>query len=358
MTKLRSGPWRAIDLFCGCGGLSLGLRGAGFEVVAAVDNDPLSVSTYRRNHRHTLVVKKDIKEVDPRALMEELELEPGKLDLLAGCPPCQGFSILRTLNGSRRVDDPQNDLVFEFVRFVRVFRPKALMMENVPALNGDRRLKRVEKELKALGYKTEIRVLDAAEFGVPQRRRRMLLLAVLEEYGRPSFAPPVRDRRTVVNAIRWLWPPENSPDPAHNYPVRRTDRVLSLISRIPKDGGSRTDLSEEEQLECHRNFRGFGDIYGRMAWNAPAPTITTGCINPSKGRFLHPEEDRAVTLREAALLQGFPAWYEFDLTRGRYPTALLIGNAFPPKFAERHARSLLRQISGTPVGAWWSEEAV
>ena len=350
MTTLRREPFRAIDLFCGCGGLSLGLRHAGFKVVAAVDNDPLSVLTYRRNHPIE-PIKKDIRKVDPQDLMVKLESEPGKLDLLAGCPPCQGFSTLRTLNGNRRVDEPLNELVFQFVRFARVFRPKALMMENVPALHGDWRLTQVKKELKALDYEYDAQILDAAEFGVPQRRRRMILLAVQTKYGRPSFVTPLCDRRTVADAIRGLPSPKDSADPAHNYPVRRTDYVLSMIRRIPKDGGSRTDLPPEDQLKCHRDFNGFKDIYGRMAWNAPAPTITGGCINPSKGRFLHPEEDRAVTLREAALLQGFPASYEFDLSRGRYPAALLIGNAFPPKFAEHHARSLLQQLGGIATAA-------
>ncbi len=347
---VRREPFRAIDLFSGCGGLSLGLRHAGFKVVAAVDNDPLSVSTYERNHPIE-PIEEDIGKVDPQELMEELGLEPGELDLLAGCPPCQGFSTLRTLNGSRLVYEPLNELVFQFVRFVRVFRPKTLMMENVPALHGDWRLARVEAELDALDYNSDTQVLDAAEFGVPQRRRRMILLAVQKKYGRPSFATPLCDRRTVADAIRGLPSPKDSTDPAHNYPVRRTDRVLSMIRRIPRDGGSRTDLPPEEQLKCHRDFSGFNDIYGRMAWRAPAPTITSGCINPSKGRFLHPEEDRAVTLREAALLQGFPASYEFDLSRGRYPAALLIGNAFPPKFAEHHARSLHRQLDRTSTAA-------
>ncbi len=131
-----------------------------------------------------------------------------------------------------------------------------------------------------------------------------------------------------------------------------------MIRRIPKDDDSRTDLPPEEQLRCHRNFRGFNDIYGRMAWRAPAPTITSGCISPSKGRFLHPEEDRPVTLRDAMLLQGFPASYKFDLSKGRGPTAGLIGNAFPPKFAEHHERSLRRQIGGTPPAAWESGRGV
>ena len=124
--------------------------------------------------------------------------------------------------------------------------------------------------------------------------------------------------------------------------------MLSLIRRIPKDGGSRTDLPSSAQLPCHRNFDGFRDIYGRMAWRSQAPTITGGCINPSKGRFVHPEEDRAITLREAALLQGFPVSYEFDLSRGRYPVAQLIGNAFPPKFAEHFGKAIYRHLEEAP----------
>ncbi len=341
----RSRP-TAIDLFCGCGGLSLGLRRAGFKIVAAVDNHDLSVATYGLNHKRTLLIQDDIRSVDARVLMKKLGFESGELDLLAGCPPCQGFSSLRTLNGKRCIDEPMNDLVFEFVRFVQVFRPKSLMIENVPALLDDARLARVESELDDLGYKHDARILNAAEFGVPQRRRRMILLASCNDL--PLFASPVRCRRYVTGAIRKLPPPEVSTDPAHSYAVRRADHVMSVIRRIPKDGGSRTDLPIEEQLECHRDFDGFKDIYGRMAWSAPAPTITGGCINPSKGRFLHPEEDRAITIREAAILQGFPASYVFDLSKGCYPAAQMIGNAFPPKFAEHHARSLRQHLRKLP----------
>ena len=328
----------AIDLFCGCGGLSLGLRRAKFKVVAAVDNDPLSISTYRKNHRRTRLIEADIRSVDAHALMAELELEQGELDLIAGCPPCQGFSSLRTLNGSRKIDEPMNDLVFEFLRFVRVFLPKAIMMENVPALLNDVRLRRIERQLDKLGYAYQAKILNAAEFGVPQRRFRMILVGSI--VGCPPFASAIRRRRTVGEAIRRLPPPTASDDPVHDYPVRRTAHVLSLIRRIPKDGGSRTDLPEKAQLKCHQGFDGFKDIYGRMAWHEPAPTITGGCINPSKGRYIHPQADRSITLREAAKLQGFPKSYEFDLSRGRYPAARLIGNAFPPKFAEHHARSI------------------
>ena len=274
--------------------------------------------------------------------MTELDLRPGELDLLAGCPPCQGFSTLRTLNGGRRIEEPMNDLVYEFVRFVRTFLPKAVMMENVPGLLTDDRLAQIERELDGLEYSCDAKVLNAQDFGVPQRRRRMILIGL--RHGCPTFASPVLRRRTVAAAIRRLPPPSASEDPIHNYTVCRAEHVMALIRRIPRDGGSRTDLPEEDQLKCHQGFDGFKDIYGRMAWRQPAPTITGGCINPSKGRYLHPQEDRAITLREAAMLQGFPKSYKFDLSQGRYPAAQLIGNAFPPKFAEHHARSIHRHI--------------
>ena len=337
----------AIDLFSGCGGLSLGLMRAGFEVVAAVDNDHLAVSTYKRNHPDTKVMKRDIRGIRVKEFMRRLNLEPGELDLIAGCPPCQGFSRLRTLNGAREVLDTRNDLVLQFVRFVRTFRPKAIMIENVPGLMVDQRLETLRVRLGRLQYRTEARVFDAAKFGVPQRRRRMLLVGALGKA--PSF-PGESRRRTVSQAIRKLTVPEESSDPAHNYAVRRAVNVMSLIRRIPKDGGSRTELPADDQLECHKRLDGFRDVYGRMAWGEQAPTITGGCINPSKGRFLHPEQERAITLREAALLQGFPKDYWFDLTRGRYPTAQMIGNAFPPKFAEHHARAIYRHLDGMSDG--------
>jgi DNA (cytosine-5)-methyltransferase 1 len=329
---------KAIDLFSGCGGLSLGLHQAGFHVVGAVDADELASSTYKMNHPDTMVIHQDIRTVDPTKLMKKLRLKPGRLALLAGCPPCQGFSTLKTLNGRKTIDDPMNDLIFEFVRFIRAFQPKTIMIENVPALADDPRLVKFGKTLAAFGYRFRFDVFDAADFGVPQRRRRMILLAAKGE--RPEFAKPARNRATVTAAIRHLPRPALSADPAHNHVVRRADHVMALIKQIPVNGGSRKSLGESAQLACHKKVEGFTDVYGRMAWAAPAPTITSGCINPSKGRFLHPRQHRAITLREAALLQGFPETYKLDLTRGIYPAALMIGNAFPPQFAKRHAQRL------------------
>ena len=342
MRESKKAGFSAIDLFCGCGGLTLGLKRAGFNILAALDNDALSVETYRMNHQNVYIVENDIRSVDPAALMKSLNLNRRELDLLAGCPPCQGFSTLRTFNGNRQVDDSMNDLIFEFLRFARIFLPRALMIENVPALLHDERLGKVREEFEDLGYSCNAGVFDAERYGIPQRRRRMIFFAFR---GRcPPFGSPCREQGTVAKAISKLPSPEVSDDPMHNYKVRRSERVKTIISLVPKDGGSRKDVPDEYQLECHKKFKGFHDVYGRMSWNKPAPTITGGCINPSKGRFIHPEEDRSITLREAAILQGFPRSYMFTMKNGKYPVAQLIGNAFPPKFAEHHARSIYRHL--------------
>ena len=334
----------ALDLFSGCGGLSEGLRQAGFTIVGAVDADELAASTYKLNHPKTHVVTGDIRKVDAAELMKKLKLRPGQLGLLAGCPPCQGFSTLKTMNGRNVITDPMNDLIFEFSRFIGVFQPKTIMIENVPGLADDRRLARFTRCLAGYGYAYRFDVFDAADFGVPQRRRRMILIAAKGK--RPEFAKPVKARSSVEAAIKHLPRPSQSKDPAHNYPVDRAPHVAALIRKIPTNGGSRSALGRKQQLACHRRSTGFKDVYGRMAWGDPSPTITGGCINPSKGRFLHPRQHRAITLREAALLQGFPEDYELDLSRGRYPAAQMIGNAFPPKFAKHHAKVLHAIASG------------
>lgn len=326
--------------------MTLGLRQAGFTVLGAVEIDPLAVESYRANHRKVVVWTKDIREVDPREVMDHLGILPEELSLLGGCPPCQGFSTLRTRNRGREVEDDRNDLVFEFLRFVRALLPAAVMMENVPNLARDVRMEQVLHELRDLGYVVDVssvRVLDAADYGVPQHRRRMILLAGRGK--RLSFASPsVRRRPNVERCIRRLPAVGTSGDPLHDELIRRSERVMALIQAIPKDGGGRLDLPDEHRLACHRSFDGFKDVYGRMAWRRPAPTITSGCYNPSKGRFLHPEEDRAITLREAALLQSFPRRYKFSLRGGRKAVAAQIGNALPPKLIRCHAVAVIDQL--------------
>jgi len=353
----RSEKPMAVDLFCGCGGLTQGLKKAGFRVIASLDIDPLSVATYKLNHPEITVLETDIRKVKIKDFMKKLGLRKNQLDLLAGCPPCQGFSSIRTLNGGRIVDDSRNNLLLAFHRFVIALKPKTIMIENVPGLTADKSFKFFCNSLKKNGYKVDFKILDAAVYGVPQRRRRLILLA--SKKALIEFANPVKVKRTVRDAIGSLPRPTSKQNQLHGISLKRSVKIRELIKKIPKDGGSRTDLPEKDQLKCHKKCNGFKDVYGRMSWNQVAPTITGGCINPSKGRFLHPTQNRSITLREAALLQSFPSRYRFSMKNGRYPVAQMIGNALPPEFIRRHASMIYGHLnkpdehktrSGVPVG--------
>ena len=218
------------------------------------------------------------------------------------------------------------------------------MLENVPRLLNYHLFQHFVRKVRRLGYVVECRILDAADYGVAQRRRRLVVIGLRKTT--PQFAPPQAERVTVREILARLPRPGTSGDPLHDITEHRSSRIKRLIADIPKNGGSRNSIPRSRQLDCHLRCEGFHDVYGRMAWDDAAPTITSGCINPSKGRFLHPAQCRAITLRETALLQSFPPDYYFSLKEGKYRAAELIGNAFPPEFARRQAieiRQLLRQ---------------
>ncbi len=300
----RMAAFTAIDLFSGVGGLSRGLVDAGFTMLAAIEVERLAADSYRKNFPEVVLWQRDIRTINAPSLLRRLGLQRGELDLLAGCPPCEGFSSMRTLNGALSPMDPRNDLVLQIIKFVKAFHPRMVMIENVPALAADVRIDRFEKKLSGLGYAHRCDIVDASNYGVPQRRKRMILMA--SRLGPPPPNPSYQPTVTVREAIGSLPPAGLSADPLHDHGEWRSPAVRRLISRVPHDGGSRTDLPLSDQLACHLSCDGFKDVYGRMAWDSVAPTITGGCVNPSKGRFLHPGEDRAITLREASLLQTFP----------------------------------------------------
>ena len=157
----------AVDLFCGCGGLTVGLKQAGFEVVGAIDNDPLALLTYHENHPTVKIYSDDIRNIETDEFAKMLQLDKGELDLLAGCPPCQGFSTMRTLNGSLEIDDDRNDLLLDFLRFVEDLEPRAVMLENVPGLAKDKRFAYFCERMERLGYMGNHEILDAADYGCP-----------------------------------------------------------------------------------------------------------------------------------------------------------------------------------------------
>lgn len=324
----------AIDLFAGAGGASQGLKEAGYKIIAAVEMAPDAAHSYVANHRGVPTIIGDIRTIDPMELRKKLGLKKGQLGLLKACPPCQGFSSL----GSHDRRDPRNDLVLEVWHFIKEFKPKALLLENVPALKDDPRLKTLARRMGRLGYKSKAYLVDAADFGVPQHRRRMILLASRDTNSLPETLlqalPEEFDKSpmSVGDALKDLGRPGRGRDALH-----RGRNLKSLtntrIRNIPR-GGTRFDLPKRIRLKCHTRLdqRHATTSYGRMDWDSPAPTMTTRCTTPACGRFIHPRANRAITLREAALIQTFPKKYAFF---GFYDEIeRQIGNALPVKLSK------------------------
>jgi len=261
-------------------------------------------------------------------------LNGNELSLLAGCPPCQGFSSVRRKNRKKNVKDSRNALIDEYLRFVKGLKPKTILLENVPGLMNYYRFQDFIDELIALGYTDaeNYKIVNMKDYEIPQRRRRLTLVA--SRIGRINIIEGTKKKVTVKEIIGALPKPKDSNDKLHQIFPKHTTKVMEKIREIPLDGGSRTDLSKNKQLACHQKENvGFHDIYGRLRWDDYSTTITGGCLNPSKGRFLHPEQHRCISAREAALLQSFPADYQFPLDVSKTSLALMIGNSLPPNFS-------------------------
>ena len=341
-------------MFSGIGSASLGLRTAGFEVVAALDNDAKACEIYERNFRVKPIVE-DIRRVSGKRILATAGLKRGEVDLLVGCPPCQGFSSLGKtthLKGSR---DYRNSLVRIFSDRLAEIRPRFVVFENVPGmLHGSYRhyFSGLLARLKRLGYAfvmSETRLVEAADYGVPQFRKRVVVLATEKENASGLCMPerthfPLKEigegktrQLTVRDAIGDL-PSLEAGETHANIPlhsaVQHSEKAMEIIRNIPKNGGSRTDLPKHLWLPCHKRLVGDGaeSVYGRMRWNSPSPTITTRADTPSCGRFIHPEQDRGITLREAARLQTIPD--DFELYGLKKYLNVWIGNAMPTLLGE------------------------
>jgi DNA (cytosine-5)-methyltransferase 1 len=327
-------PRTAVDLFCGSGGVTAGLKAAEWTVIAAVDNDPVASNTYRLNHPEVTFIEDDI--TAPSTAVALAQAVAGvSIDLMVICAPCQPFSS----QNRKRGNDDREQLIVKSLALVEIVDPKLIFFENVPGLAGPSYrtvLAELRLELTRLGYcMTDPLVKDAAEFGVPQRRRRCIMVASKNAVSLEAFitADLQQPERTVYDAIFRLMILDNGDrhptDPLH---CARTHSPLALqrLRNIPRDGGSRSNLPAYLELACHkaRDSNAFPDVYGRMSWDRVAPTLTTGCTDVTKGRYAHPQQDRAITLREAARLQTFDDDYRF--TGNRSDIARQIGNAVPP----------------------------
>ncbi len=342
---------RAIDFFCGAGGLTRGLLNAGIEVVAGIDIDARCQESYDTNNAPSHFVQGDIRDVTRNDLAELTDIEDTENLVFVGCAPCQPFSSQRKGEG-RRLDAT---LLHEFGRLVADVLPGHVLIENVPGMArvpGNSTFRRFISLLRDHGYSVSFGVLDAKHFGVPQTRRRLVLIASL--YGESylpcrQHGPGLEALRTVREAISHF-PRLNAGevnDTILNHTAASiTPRNLRRLRHTPPDGGGRRDWPEELLLDCHRNgYMGHTDVYGRMYWDSPAPTLTGRCNSISNGRYGHPEQDRAISLREAACLQSFPDDYEFFGSNKQI--ALQIGNAVPVALAEAlgtHLRVLAEEI--------------
>ena len=320
-----------------------GLIEAGFHVIAAVEIDKYSAQVYRANHeKHGVTLfENDIRLLDPKRILELFNCRP--LHLLAGCPPCQGFSSLRRKNKKRSHKDTRNSLILEYLRFVEQLQPATIIFENVPGIENYTLFKKVFSRLMTLGYSPDYKIVDVACYGVPQRRKRLVMMGSL--LGKIEMPVGKRVFSTVRDFIGELESVETTTDIVHKRYPHHSSKVMQRIRLTPHDGGSRKDLPEEYTLACHKQpNRGFNDVYGRLRWDDVSPTITGGCLNPSKGRFIHPVEDRCITAREAALLQTFRHDYVFPNEIPLSKVALMIGNAIPPAFCKIQSLSIKNKL--------------
>ena len=341
---------KAIDFFCGAGGLTRGLLDAGIEVLAGVDNDERLQETYTHNNNPSRFINEDIDAIDIHELRKELKIQDEDTTLYAACTPCQPFSTLSRRNWE---DDDRKSLLLTFAEIVKGCPPDFILVENVPGLNngsGKEIYNEFLEILKDCEFSEPVAdLLDAKHFGVPQTRKRFILLASKE--GSISLPTPVTDPSQFVTVKKCIgeYPEiadgEESEDCLNHKTRELQSHHKRIVEAVPKNGGSRGDITDTSiLLKCHQDRPdAHKDVFGRMAWDQPAPTLTSRCSDVYSGRFIHPEQDRGISLREAAALQTFRDDYEFFGT-SITGIARQIGNAVPVKLAKHLGESILNSL--------------
>lgn len=354
-------PIRIVDLFCGGGGLTLGAAeaarraGRGAMVVLAVENDPAASGVYARNFRKAVLRRTNVRRLfdgrvgrSPTKAEAALARITGHVDVLVAGPPCQGHS---DLNNHTRREDPRNSLYLRAIRAAQVLKPSYVLIENVPAVQHDKGkvLESAVVALEASGYTVAGAVLDLVKFGVPQRRRRHILLAVLGDHVDPADLLEIRspcgdhDDRTVRWAIADLLDVTAVGGP--DAPSRPTDENLTRMQWLLDH--NEINLPNNLRPTCHSDKEHtYNAMYGRLSWDQPAPTITTGFGSMGQGRFVHPGLARTLTPHEAARLQTLPDFFDLDTTKGRGAWARVIGNAVPPLLGVHLIEPLLCALPG------------
>ncbi|MBL1430663.1 MAG: DNA (cytosine-5-)-methyltransferase [Robiginitomaculum sp.] len=322
----------AIDLFCGIGGLTCGLREANIDVLAGLDNDETCSFTYEKNNGAKFI-SADIAEYDFRELKKLYS--KNSLRVLVGCAPCQPFSSHTNKNKNRESDTRWN-LIDYFIEAVRVLDPHVISMENVRGITKTRIFDNFIQELEKLGYSIDFKIVYCPDYGIPQSRSRLVLMG--SKIGKIQVPSPTHTKnkyKTVQDIIGKL-PPLRVGEvdkKDHVHCVKNLNELNLKRIRQSKPSGSWKDWDKELLPNCYRKASGktYVSVYGRMSWENVSPTMTTQFFNYGSGRFGHPEQDRALSLREGALLQTFPKGYDFGKIISMTRTAKHIGNAVPPR---------------------------
>lgn len=356
LTGIRTSTLNCVDLFAGAGGFSLAALRVGFNVIAAVEHDRHACQTYQNNivegNQKITLYSKDILELRPEELRNAHFSDDFRCDIVLGGPPCQGFSVHRIKDAG--VGDPRNALILRYFEFVECLQPKVFLMENVPGLLWPRHrdfLHTFYRHGNLTGYNVlDHIVLDARNYSVPQRRKRVFILGIRKGIGFDETAwPPIQthgDEKAISdNSSLKRWCTANSEkvfarapkrDRNNNHMIHSVE-LTNVFKTTPVNGGTRHQSSRI--LPCHKDHKGHNDVYGRIDPREPGPTMTTACINPSKGRFVHPTQHHGITLRHAARFQTFPDGFVFE--GGLMSAGAQIGNAVPIRLGE----ALLRAIS-------------
>lgn len=342
---------KVIDLFCGIGGLSHGFIKEEFNVIAGIDNEPSCKYPYEANNNATFI-EKDIREVTAQEIINLFG--DADIKILVGCAPCQPFSTyaFKSPDINKDEDVSKWGLLGEFARLVEATKPDIVSMENVPGLAKFDKAGVFKKFLNILDkngyYLPDFKIVDCPKYGIPQKRKRLVLLASrLGQINIISETHSLKNYRTVKDVIGNLEPiisgEISQKDPIHRSAKLSEKNMLRI--QQSKQGGTWRDWSEDLVLDCHKkkSGKGYGSVYGRMRWDEPAPTMTTFCTGIGNGRFGHPEQDRAISLREAALIQTFPIDYKF-VEKGKNISltklSTFIGNAVPVELGQVVAKSI------------------
>lgn len=347
-------PVSAVDLFCGIGGLTHGLQLSGIPVVAGLDVENSCRYAYEHNNNAHFVLR-DVTQVTG----EELRgyFIPNTIKILVGCAPCQPFSTYSQRYNKKGKKDDKWRLLYYFSNLINNVLPEIVSMENVPQLNHEKVFEDFISQLQRLGYNCSWQIVNCADYGVPQCRKRLVLLASM--LGNIDLIPPMYDEehyltvRDAIGDLPVIADGAVSPfDPLHR--ASRLSETNRKRIRQSMPGGSWNDWDDDLKLPCHKKStgKGYRSVYGRMEWDKPSPTITTQFYGYGNGRFGHPEQNRALSLREGALLQSFPAYYQFlnpEHQETNRNIGMHIGNAVPVELGRSIGTSILMHLRNLEV---------